>query len=106
MSDDFEPIEAEDFEDIQSSVTDTKGRPDGAFDMIAGVVNKIPWKVALFIFILFILITSRDFVEYVLGRFDGTVDHCEPNLKGTMIQGLLLSLGMIAVSTLVDAQIL
>jgi hypothetical protein len=106
MSDDFEEIDDEDFEDIEDVVEGGKTRPDGAFDMIGGLFSKIPWKVAIFVFLLFIFVSSDLFIDWGLERFKGATEHRNATPKGVLIQSIFLTLGMIVVTLLVDINVI
>lgn len=102
-NEDFEEI-GEDFEDIapDSTVTSGKDKPDSFFDIIGGVAKKVPWKVAIFIFLIFMFVSSDLFIEWILSRVKGATLNAEATPLGTFIQGLVVILGFVAVNALVE----
>lgn len=107
---DFEDISEKDFEDVETAVSGSSKlnllRPDSAFDMMAGLINSIPWKLSIFVFLLFMFVSSDLFIDWILTRFSNSVDHRTPTPKGVLIQGLFLVLCMIMIQLLVDINIL
>lgn len=92
------PDSKDDSEDISSNIDQS---PDDITSIISGVGMKTI-KTSIFIFILFILISSDVFVDRVLSTPDNMYAegrHC--NAKGTMVQGVLLSIGFILINTMV-----
>lgn len=72
---------------------------------IAGAIGAKNFKVAIFLFILFIFISSDVFIDRILSGKDSTyVDGRHTTGKGTIAQGLLLSLGYIIISVLVSCE--
>jgi hypothetical protein len=105
MPEDFEDIDDDDVEEIGKK-KESMSSPDSAFDMIAGLVRSIPIKVALFVFLLFIFISSDLFIDWGLSYIKGAVNHRTPTTKGTLLQGLFLTLGFVIASVLVDYEFL
>jgi len=68
-----------------------KKKPDDLSSAIMGFFSTLNLKLLLFIFLLFIFITSDIFVNKILGRIDGATQHREPTGKGTFIQGFFLA---------------
>lgn len=54
---------------------------------IWNIFNYIDIKVALFVFIIFMAVTSTTFNNGVLGRYPSCVDGITPTIKGTAVQG-------------------
>lgn len=84
-----------DSEDIISS------RPDDLGSMVAHIANFVPWKVSIFVFLAFIVLNTSVFIDKVLTHWPGAVDGRSPTEKGLLIQGFLLTLGMVVMSVLV-----
>lgn len=87
----------EDSEDL----LDDSNEPDDVTSIISGL-GMGTFKTAVFLFILFILISSDVFIDRVLSSSDNSYAegrHC--TAKGTVVQGVLLSLGFILIHTLV-----
>lgn len=67
----------------------------------------IRYKSLLFLFILFILITSDVFINMILKKLNGTVDdHGYATPYGTVIQGIVLVLGFMILNFLIDQEII
>lgn len=82
----FETIDYDGYEDEEVD----KKRPDDLTSAFMGFFSTINYKLMLFLFLIFILITSDIFVEKILGRIDGATQHRDPTTKGTFIQGFFL----------------
>jgi hypothetical protein len=89
--------DGEDTEDIVNTNV-----PDDVTSMITGLgVGTI--KTAVFLFILFILISSDVFIDRILSSTDNSyAEGRQCTTKGTVVQGILLSLGFIIIHTLVS----
>jgi hypothetical protein len=77
------------------------GAPDNIISVASGI-GFDTCKIAVFLFILFIFLSSDVFVDRILSSPDNTYAegrYC--TTKGTIIQGLLLSFGFIIIHTLV-----
>lgn len=81
----FETIE---FDDYEEEINDKK--PDDFMSIFMDFFSTLNYKLLMFIFIIFIFITSDIFVEKILGKIDGTVNHREPTSKGAFMQGLFM----------------
>ncbi len=107
---DFE--ELEDMEDIEKSVKRSKkekletDRPDSFFTIASDLSKKVSWKIAIFLFLIYVFLNTRTFIDQILGRVNGAVEAGCPNAKGTLILGLLLVISYIILSLLVDADVL
>jgi len=79
-----------------------KNAPDDITSVIVGLgMEKI--KASFFIFILFIFICSDVFVDRILSNKNNTyVKGRTVNSKGVIAQGLLLSLGYIAITIFIE----
>lgn len=82
----FETIEYDDFEDEDLD----KKRPDDLTSAFMGFFSTLNYKLLLFLFLIFLLVTSDIFVEKILGKIDGATSHRDPTTKGTFIQGFFL----------------
>ena len=104
--------DVEDIEDIDTSVRKSKkerletNRPDSFFTIAADIGKKISWKVAIFLFLIYVFINTRTFIDQALGRIKNTVEDGHPNAKGTLVQGLLVILSYIILTILEDASII
>ena len=87
-------------EDCENLLDDSHA-PDDVTSIISGL-GMGTFKIAMFLFILFILISSDVFIDRVLSSPDNSYAegrYC--TAKGTVVQGILLSLGFIIIHTLV-----
>jgi len=69
-----------------------KYRPNDFSNLISGLCNGINFKMAIFLFIIYILIHNDIFITRVLSQIDGTVGETGqcPTTKGTIILGTIL----------------
>lgn len=76
--------------------------PDDVTSIIGAIGSKT-FKISVLIFILFIIINSDVFIDRILSDKAGTyVEGRHPTGKGTVIQGMLLSVGYILLHVLVS----
>lgn len=69
--------------------------------ILVGLGQEINFKIAIFVFIIGLLIFSDVYVKSVLSLFDNTTDSLgSPNSKGTGIQMLFLTLAYIIIDLL------
>lgn len=85
----------------------SKAKPaEKSSDMMHAVVDaltKVNYKLAFFVFFIFLFITSDIFVNKVLGHFSGAVEHQEPTLRGATLQGLFMVLLFLLMDLLIRA---
>jgi hypothetical protein len=79
-------------------ITVRSDAPDDLGGMFVHIAGLIPWKVIIFVFLGFIVLNTSIFIEKVLSHWSGTVEGRCPTEKGLLIQGLLLTLGVVVVS--------
>lgn len=72
--------------------------PDDLGGMFAHIMGMVPWKVTMFVFVAFIVLNTSTFIDHVLGTWPGTVEGRFPTERGLVIQGTLLTLGVIVIS--------
>lgn len=77
-----------DYEELDNDVK--KGGPDDFMSILLGVVALSNLKLAFFIFIIFLFVTSDIFTEHVLHKFSDNVYNDQ--VKCTMIQATVLVL--------------
>jgi hypothetical protein len=81
--------------EILFSDSDKDGERGGDFvSMITDNFSKIPWKIAVFLFIIYIIINSDIFMNSVLKRFDG-VSELGVTQKGIFISGLFMAMSYV-----------
>jgi hypothetical protein len=90
--------------------TETLGsKKDLRHDMpqiLASLIKKINWKVALFLIIFSVLIFSDIFIENVLSMMNDTLYGGIPNTKGTVVQILTLTVLYILIDLLVQGGVI
>lgn len=75
--------------------------------MVVKALSNIQYKSLIFLFILFVLVTSDVFVEVILKKMSGTVDDAgDATPYGTVIQGLILVLAYMILNFFIDQEIL
>jgi len=70
--------------------------------MTATVLTKVNFKVAIFIFLLGILVFSDVYIENALSKFKGASHDGQATTKGTMLQLMTLVIGYIIIDLLVQ----
>lgn len=99
---DFEDIE-NDYEDLEEPKSSYGG--DSIFDIVAGAFEAIPLKLAIFVMLLFLFISSDIFIDWGLSYIPGAVEHRAPTNKGIILQSTFLTLGFILMSILIDKEV-
>ncbi|AIB52004.1 hypothetical protein F-liban_283 [Faustovirus] len=79
--------------------------PDSFFD-IFGKLQNLDFKQSIFIFLLFIFVSSDLFYEHFLSMFDGAVDMRNVTNYGVIIQGVMLTIGFIVFNSMVKAELI
>lgn len=72
-------------------------RPDDFTALITDGISGIQYKLILFLFLIFLIITSDVFTNRVLTKFKGAVDYKYPTNYGTVLQGVFLVLFYIVI---------
>jgi hypothetical protein len=102
MGDDFEEIE-DDFEEIGEK--SSSGPVSSLFEVIGDVVKQIPFKIAIFLFLIYIFISSDMFVDWGLSYIPGCTEHRRPSAKGVVVQGVIITIAFIIISMLVNSEL-
>ena len=92
-----------DAEDITIKSSDA---PDDLGGMAAHIFGLVPWKVTGFVFVFFIILNTSVFIDKVLINWSGTVEGRCPTEKGLLIQGLLLTFGVMVMSVCVGGDLI
>ena len=76
--------------------------------MFINLFNSIPWKTSIYLFILMIIIFSRQFIENVLSSIGGNnwVEADQPTNQGTIVLCIITVIGYILIDLLVKSSIL
>ncbi len=109
MSDDFETIEYLDVDKDDEKKKSKKKPKKEKKTMISNLVDALAntnLKLLLFIFVLFIFVNTDLFVDKLLSRIDGAVDHRAATSKGVVIQGVFIVLMFVMADTLIQAGII
>ena len=71
--------------------------------MAVNALCNIRYKSMVFLFILFVLITSDVFISIILKKLSGAVDdHGLASPYGTVVQGVILVIGYMLINFLID----
>lgn len=89
---DFEPIDGDDTEEELDDIDETRG----------SLYNLSGIKILIMLLVTYILIQSDLFVDKFLGLFQNTSINLVPTNKGVIIQGLVLTLALIAIYSAVE----
>jgi len=76
--------------------------------MFIGLFKSVPWKLSSYLFILLIVLFSKQFIEYVLfpmGK-DKLVDGDQTTNVGTIVLCLMASLGLIILHLVIKCDVL
>jgi len=93
-----------DVESIDEQVGKSKYKKSDDFIGILGdFFGGLDKKLYLFMFIIFLFVTSDIFNDNILSRFSNAVEHREATSKGALIQGLFQVLFVIIFKLLIDA---
>lgn len=85
--------EDDDYEDILDGSTQEESSTDTIISTL---------KTSVFVFILFILLSSDVFIDRILSTSDNSyAEGRNCTTKGTIVQGLILSIGFILIHTLI-----
>lgn len=100
-------IEEVDYDAISTSTKSDKKKKDkspGDFpSLFADLFLRINWKMAFFLFILFIIITSDIFIDKCLRKIPGSVENMNSTNKGTVIQGVFVVLFFIIMDAVLSS---
>jgi len=79
------------FETIDSPGDDTLDQKSDDFSSIfMDCMTTINFKLLLFLFLVFVLVTSDVFVDKILSKCNGATENRNPTMKGTFIQGFVV----------------
>jgi hypothetical protein len=82
-------------------------KDDDFWGLLSGIFTSIPWKVAIFLYIIFLLVNTAVFLEYVIEPIGNTfVDGGNLTDKGIALQGLFFVIAYIVVDMLGRSNIL
>ena len=80
---------------------------DDFLSMITDLVKKLPIKLAIFIFIIFIILKSDIYINNLLAKINGAVNYTnQTTTKGEIISGIFLVLGFLCLDIIIQYGIL
>jgi hypothetical protein len=86
---------------------DRKGGSYGAFaDVMDGLFERISIKLWFFLFIIFILANTAEFIQQIIGKFEGTLDGRYLSTKGIIVQASMVCISMIVIEVLINEDLL
>lgn len=65
-------------------------KTDDLSSAFVGLFSTLNLKMMLFLFLIYIFVSSDIFIEKILGRIDGATNLRESTIKGTFIQGFVV----------------
>lgn len=93
-------------ESIDSIEPKKEKKPDELATIVADFFTSINYKLFIFVFLLFVLISSDIFIDKILGKFNNAVDHRVATSKGVFIQGLFCAVFVILIDALVRNELI
>lgn len=85
---------------------DEPKKSDDFISIIMNTLSNIPYKMAFLLFLVFILIMSDIFHDYVLIQFDGAIIEGRVSSYGHIIQGIGLVLFYVIFDTLIQNRVI
>lgn len=80
--------------------------PDDLASLLLAIFRMVNFKLAVFIFMLFIFLNTSSFIDSVLVGFNDAVDGRQPTERGIVIQGVILTTAYILLSLMVEAELI
>ena len=96
----------ETFDKISKGIIKKKVKHDELLNIFADLFGSINYKVAIFLFIIGIIIFSDTFIDSFLNHIPGSVYDDSPTTKGTVVQLVVLVFGYILIDLLVQGEVL
>lgn len=94
---------------MSEPLDDVDDKDDNRTDFVnagSNLVGSVNYKLAFFVFVMGMIIFSDLFIETILANIQDTVDGECATTKGTIIQLVLLCIGMIVVDLLIQYETL
>lgn len=79
---------------------------DDLWSLIVGGIAGVNFKMAILIFIIFILISSTTFITRILSEFGGAVNLKTPTTYGVILQGMFLCIAFLIIDSLSRMEII
>ena len=83
-----------------------KNKKDDLLPLIYELSASINYKYYILMFVIFMFITSDVFIERILGKFTGTLEHQLPTIYGTIIQAFTLIVSMLLIDFLITKEVI
>ena len=99
----FEDI---DFDAVEDETVGSSKSPDDFMGIFADFFVSVNYKLIFLLFIIYLFLHSDMFVDKVLTKVNGAVNHRAPTNKGTFITGLLLVLFYMVFDMLIKSRVI
>ncbi len=86
--------------------SDRKGEYGAFADVMDAIYNSVQVKLLLFLYILFILVNTSEFIEKIMGQIPGALDGRQLSMKGIFLHGLILIIMLMIVDALISHDLL
>jgi len=107
MTTNIEEIDYESIGEVSSSGKNAKSKTPGDFpSLFADLFLKINWKMAFFLFLIFIILTSDIFIDKCLRKIPGSVDNMTSTNKGSVIQGVFLVIFFVIMDGIINSGVI
>jgi hypothetical protein len=98
-------VEEIDYDSVSEVKKDKKSNDPGDFpSLFADLFMRINWKMAFFLFLIFIILTSDVFIDKALRKIPGSVNNMTSTNKGSVIQGVFLVLFFIIMDAVISSK--
>lgn len=77
-------------------------QPDDFASILFDLASRVQFKLLVFMFIVFIIISSDVFIGRALARVKGAVEHKQPTSYGVILQGVFLTLSVLILDILIS----
>lgn len=85
----------------------SKKQPSDLTPVVGNIFKKIPWKLMIYVFIIYLLLSSDVFIKAILNNINGAVGFSNsPTTYGTIITGLLLVIFVAITDILIKQKII
>lgn len=82
-----------------------RNAPDDFASIILDIATHVQYKFLVLMLVVFIILSSDVFINRVLSKFSGAIDHKSPTNWGTFLQGLFLVISMIIIDVFIRQKI-
>ena len=85
-------------DDDEEKTKKSSSPPDDLSSLMGDLCEKVPWKIAIMLFLILLIINSDVFIEHTLKYIPGTSIAGQPTSFGTILQALIVILIFILIS--------